>query len=175
MTTKDLFEKHNCTDDEIKELTTYLGYLRVKPCLRTASIAMQPDFDKGNIIPDAKVETEVTTQSLRNMVRELRNENMELRKVADDFIQKYGKAINQVSKLNTEKQIEAMGKHLAKQIAEAENELVENILSEFERIGIDTSEWEERFGDGNFAHEFIAAGIQFHLDKIIQSQNNSTK
>lgn len=51
-------------------------------------------------------------------------------------------------------------------IEQIENELVEEILSEFRSIGIDTSNWEYEFGDGNNASEFIAAGIKSHLEKI---------
>jgi hypothetical protein len=49
---------------------------------------------------------------------------------------------------------------------ETENELVEEILHKFQDIGIDTSNWEYEFGDGNFAAEFIQAGIQSHLEKL---------
>jgi hypothetical protein len=50
--------------------------------------------------------------------------------------------------------------------SEIESQLVEEILSEFRRIGIDTSNWEYEFGDGNFAHEFIAAGVQSHIEAL---------
>lgn len=55
-------------------------------------------------------------------------------------------------------------------IEEAENELVEAILQEFKYIGIDTSNWEYEFGDGNFAHEFIAKGVQSHLESLSHPQ-----
>jgi hypothetical protein len=55
---------------------------------------------------------------------------------------------------------------MSKELEELESELVNEILKKFEEIGIDTSEWEYKFGDGNFAAEFIQAGIKDHLEKI---------
>ena len=50
--------------------------------------------------------------------------------------------------------------------ADRESELVEEILQKFEQIGIDTSEWEYKFGDGNFAADFIKLGVQSYLDSL---------
>jgi hypothetical protein len=58
-----------------------------------------------------------------------------------------------------------------KQVEQIESELVEEILRKFEEIGIDTSNWEYEFGDGNFAAEFIQAGIRSHLEKLNSQQN----
>jgi hypothetical protein len=55
---------------------------------------------------------------------------------------------------------------MSKELEEQESELVNEILQKFEEIGIDTSEWEYKFGDGNFAAEFIQAGIKDHLEKL---------
>jgi hypothetical protein len=55
---------------------------------------------------------------------------------------------------------------------EIETELVEEILQKFQAIGIDTSEWEYKFGDGNFAAEFIQAGIKDHLEKLQDQPGN---
>jgi hypothetical protein len=54
-----------------------------------------------------------------------------------------------------------------------EDRLVEDILSEFEKIGIDTSEWEYKFGDGNFAHEFIAAGVRDHIENLQKKEQDT--
>lgn len=57
---------------------------------------------------------------------------------------------------------------------EIESELVEEILQKFEEIGIDTSEWEYKFGDGNSAADFIQLGIQSYLEKLNSEQVRSS-
>jgi hypothetical protein len=57
-------------------------------------------------------------------------------------------------------------------VDEIESNLVDEICRQFETIGIDTSEWEYKFGNGNFAAEFIKAGIQSHLEKITSPAPN---
>lgn len=49
-------------------------------------------------------------------------------------------------------------------ISQTESDLVDEICQKFERIGINTSEWEYRFGDGHTAAEFIEAGIKWYLE-----------
>jgi hypothetical protein len=56
---------------------------------------------------------------------------------------------------------------LDKSVDEIESELVEEILQKFNDIGIDTSDWEHKFGDGHFAAEFIQAGIKDYLENLV--------
>jgi hypothetical protein len=51
-------------------------------------------------------------------------------------------------------------------IEQVESDLVDEICQKFEELGINTSEWEYRFGDGNTTSEFIKAGIAWHLEKL---------
>ena len=69
--------------------------------------------------------------------------------------------------MNTEKLI-------TEAVNQFESELVDEICQKFEAIGIDTSEWQYKFGDGKFAAEFIQAGIKDHLEKLTASQSLST-
>lgn len=75
-------------------------------------------------------------------------------------------------KIKYRKQVAELEKQLASLQAKQpdadkiESDLVNEICKQFETIGIDTSNWEYEFGDGNFAAEFIKAGIQSHLEKL---------
>jgi len=60
-------------------------------------------------------------------------------------------------------------------ISQTESDLVDEICQKFERIGIDTSEWEYRFGDGHTAAEFIEAGIKWYLENKAEGSESYWK